>query len=215
MKPISWRVLAGLAMIILGLLAFLQSFQIITLRGDPWMLTFAIIFAAVGVIFLYALINDHKNWWAAIPGLTLLGLGVLMGLELIPGMPEFIPPAIFMGSIAAAFWVVYAMNRSFWWAIIPAGTLTSLAVLILLSDNGSLGASVLFMGMAATFGVLGLIRINGQHMSWPWIPAICLAVLSGIVGVTSSGVPAIVWAILIILAGVFLILRPYIWNNKR
>jgi hypothetical protein len=215
MKPFNWRVPVGLVLVVLGVLAFLQSFQIITLRGDPWLLTFAILFAVIGVVFLYALLNDRRNWWAAIPGLTLLGLGALMGLELIPGFPSFIPPAIFMGSIAAAFWVVYAMNRTFWWAIIPAGTLTSLALLIGLGDSGSLGASVLFMGMAATFGVLGLIEINGQHMSWPWIPAICLAVLSGIVGVTGSGVPSIVWAILIILAGIFLIARPYIVNRKR
>jgi hypothetical protein len=215
MKPFNWRIPLGLVLVILGVLAFLQSFQIITMKGDPWLLTFAVIFAAVGVIFLYALLNDRRNWWAAIPGLTLLGLGALMGLELIPGFPSFIPPAIFMGSIAAAFWVVYAMNRTFWWAIIPAGTLTSLALLIGLGDSGSLGASVLFMGMAATFGVLGLIEINGQHMSWPWIPAICLAVLSAVVGVTSSGVPSIVWAILIILAGIFLIARPYIMNRKR
>jgi hypothetical protein len=215
MKSFNWRVPVGLALVLLGIMAFLQSFHIITLRGDPWVLTFAVIFALIGAAFLYALAADRKNWWAAIPGMTLIGLGILMGLVLIPGIPGFIAPAIFMGSIAASFWVVYAMNRSSWWAIIPAGTLTSIALLIGLADSGDLGASVLFMGMAATFGLLGLIEVNGQHMSWPWIPAICLAVLSGIIGVTSSGVPSIVWAVVIILAGIFLVARPYIMNKKR
>jgi len=215
MKPFNWRVPVGLALVVLGVLAFLQSFRIITLNGDPATLTFAIIFAVIGVVFLYALANDRRNWWAAIPGLTLVGLGALMGLAMIPGMPGSIPAAIFMGSIAASFWVVYALNRTFWWAIIPAGTLTSIALLIVLPDSGSLGVSVLFLGMAATFGVLALIEINGQHMSWPWIPAICLAVLGGIFGIFSSGVSAFVWAILIILAGLFLIARPYFLNRKR
>jgi hypothetical protein len=67
--------------------------------------------------------------------------------------------------------------------------------------------------MAATFGVLALIDVNGHKMAWPWIPAAALAVLGGIVAASGGGVPAIVWAILIILAGLFLVARPYIQNK--
>ena len=35
MKSYNWRIPVGLAMVLLGILAFLQSFQIITLKGDP------------------------------------------------------------------------------------------------------------------------------------------------------------------------------------
>lgn len=210
MKSFNWRIPLGLALVVLGILAFLESLHVITLNGSPWVLSFAVLFAMVGAIFVYALVSDHRNWWAAIPGLTLIGLAILMGLVLIPGFPPMIPPFIFMGSIAASFWVIYIMRRDFWWAIIPAGTISSVALLILLSENGDLGASILFLGMATTFGVLGLIEINGRKMSWPWIPAAALAVLGGIVAASGGGVPAIVWAILIILAGLFLVARPYI-----
>jgi hypothetical protein len=210
MKPFNWRIPLGLVLVVLGVLAFLQSFGFLVIQGDPWALIFAVIFSALGLIFLYALAADRKNWWAAIPGMTLLGLGALIGLALIPGFPDLILPVIFMGSIAAAFWIVFLMNRTFWWAIIPAGTLTSVAVLIATSENGVLGASLLFLGMAATFGVLSLIEVNGQHMSWPWIPAAALAAVGAIVAVTGGGVPAIFWAILLILAGAFMVFRPYL-----
>jgi len=215
MKPFNWRIPVGLAMVVLGVLAFLQSFNIITLNGSPWVIGFAVLFAMVGVIFMYAVITDHNNWWAVIPGLSLIGLGALMGLALIPGFSGTFLAFIFMGSIAASFWVVYIMKHEFWWAIIPAGTVSSVALLILLSDNGILGASVLFLGMAATFGVLGLINVNGHRMSWPWIPAAALAVLGGVVAATEGGVSSIVWAILIILVGLFLVARPFIQKNVR
>jgi len=215
MKSFNWRIPVGLAMVLLGILAFLQSFQIITLKGDPWVLIFAIIFATIGAFFLYALIYDHRNWWAVIPGLTLVGLGAMMGLALIPGFPGIILPVVFMGCIAASFWVIYLMKRDFWWSIIPAGILTSVALLIALSENGALGASILFLGMAVTFGALGMINVNGQKMPWPWIPAAVLAVLGGIVAASGGGIPSILWAILIILAGLFLVARPYIQKGKR
>ncbi len=215
MKTFNWRIPVGLAMVVLGLLAFLQSFHLITLNGSPWTFGFAVLFALVGGVFMYALITDHTNWWAVIPGLPLIGLAVLMLLSLIPGCSGTFGAFIFMASIAASFWSIYIMKRDFWWAIIPAGTLTSVALVILLSENGNLGGAVLFLGMAATFAVLGLIPVNGRKMTWPWIPAASLAVLGGIVAMSEGGVPAIVWAILIILAGLFLVARPFIQKNVR
>ena len=66
-----------------------------------------------------------------------------------------------------------------------------------------------------TFGVLGMIHVNGQKMSWPWIPAAVLAVLGGIIAASEGGFSSILWAILIILAGLFLVARPYIQKGKR
>jgi hypothetical protein len=215
MKTFNWRIPIGLALVVLGILAFLQSFNVISFNGSPWAAAMAVLFAFIGGVFLYALITDHSNWWAVIPGLTLIGLAALIGLALFPGFSGTFGAFIFMGSIAASFWVIYIMKRDFWWAIIPAGTLTSVALLILLSDNGTLGASVLFLGMAATFGVLGLIQVNGRRMAWPWIPAAALAVLGGVVAASEGGVPAIVWAILVILVGLFLVARPFIQKNVR
>ncbi len=211
MKRFDWRVVFGIVLVILGVLGILQTTNLITLRGDWWGLAFALIFAAVGASFLYTLATDpQKHWWAAIPGLTLVGLGVIIGLGLIPGLPDFIGGTIFMGCIAAAFWVVYYLKRDFWWSIIPAGVLTTIAIIILLPDEGNLVPAVLFLGMAATFALLGFVDIQGRRLTWPWIPAGILALMGVIFGITSTGVSGIIWAVLLILGGGFLVARPYL-----
>ena len=213
MKRFDWRVALGVVLVILGVVAFLQSSNLITLQGDWWGLAFALIFAVVGASFLYTLAaNPQGSWWAVIPGLTLVGLGATIGLALIPGFPGTIVGTIFMGSIAASFWVIYFVKR-FWWAIIPAGVLTTIAVIILFPDEGNLVGSLLFLGMAATFALLGFIEIEGRRLSWPWIPAGVLALMGVLIGLTTSGISAIVWAVLLILAGAFLVARPYLMKK--
>ena len=215
MKPFNWRVPLGVVLVVLGVLAFLQSFNILNMRGEIWLLAFGLIFAAVGVSFIYALIADHNAWWAAIPGMTLLGLGVMMVLFSFPSISlGALPPFIFLGSIAAAFWLIYYLKRSnFWWAIIPAGVMTTIAIIVFIPEGSSLGGSVFFLGMAATFALLGFVEINGRRMTWPWIPAGVLAVMGVLIGLTTSGWSAIVWAVLLILAGAFLVARPYLMKK--
>ncbi len=211
MKPFNWRVPFGIVLVVLGVLAFLQSFNLVNFVGGIWLLLFGAIFAVAGASFVYALVADHNAWWAAIPGVSLLGLGVMM--VLLSFGENFLgnfPPALFLASIAGSFWLVYYMKRAFWWAIIPAGVMTTIAVIVLLPDQGNLVPAVLFLGMAATFAVLGFVDINGRRLSWPWIPAGILALMGIIFGITSTGVTAIVWAVLLILAGVFLVARPYL-----
>jgi hypothetical protein len=210
MKQFNWRIPLGIAAVALGVVALLQNFDLISLQGGLALAIFGVIFAAIGASFTYALIADHNAWWAAIPGLTLLGLGVMMILLAVA--EDFLgnfPPALFMGSIAASFWLIYALKR-FWWAIIPAGVLTTIAIIILVPDQGNLVASILFLGMAATFALLGFIAIDGRRMTWPWIPAGILALMGIIFGLTTSGITGLVWAVLLILAGVFLVARPYL-----
>ncbi len=211
MKRFDWRVIVGIVLVLVGVLGFLQTTNLVRLQGDWWGLAFAFIFAAVGASFLYTLAADpQKSWWAAIPGFTLVGLGAIIGLGLIPGFPDQIGGTIFMGCIAAAFWVVYFLKRDFWWAIIPAGVLTTIALIILLPDEGNLVPAVLFLGMGATFALLGFVNVNGRRLTWPWIPAGILALMGVIFGITSTGVSGIVWAVLLILGGGFLVARPYL-----
>ncbi len=211
MKPFNWRVPFGIVLVVLGVLAFLQSFNLINFEGGIWLLLFGAIFGVAGASFVYALVADRNAWWAAIPGVTLIGLGVMMVLLSFGGtFLDNFAPALFLASIAGSFWLVYFMKRAFWWAIIPAGVMTTIAVIVLLPDQGNLVPAVLFLGMAATFAVLGFVNINGRRLSWPWIPAGILALMGIIFGITSTGVTAIVWAVLLILAGAFLVARPYL-----
>ena len=92
-------------------------------------------FAIGGVAFLYVFIRDQNNWWALIPGSSLLGLAILVGLGVVaPAYADVVGAPIFMGSIGLGFWAVYAVQRENWWAIIPGGVLMSIAAMIFLEE---------------------------------------------------------------------------------
>ena len=216
MKTFNWRIPVGLVVVLFGVFGLLQTMGIVRMQGNWWMLVFALIFAAAGATFLYALFIDRRNWWAAIPGLTLVGLGAMMALLTIPGFPDIIAPFIFLLSIAAAFVVVYFFTRQ-WWAIIPAGVMASVSLTTLLAEtNGALSGGVMFLGIAATFALLALVGVGkGSSLPWPWIPAGILFLFSGLIMMTGGGqLPGMVWAVLLICAGGFLLLRPSMYHRK-
>jgi len=72
-----WRLVLGVALILAGILALINSLPGIELDELIW----AAAFFLAGLIFLLLLIFDRRQWWAPIPGFTLMGIGVLMGLE--------------------------------------------------------------------------------------------------------------------------------------
>jgi hypothetical protein len=213
MKTFNWRIPVGIVVVLFGVLGLLQTVGGVEFQGTIWLLVFGGIFAAVGAVFLYALaVNREQNWWAAIPGCTLAGLGVMMGLFTIPGVEKnlnYLPPFIFMLSISAAFFLVYFTIRQ-WWAIIPGGALASVALVVLVSEfNGELAGGILFLGLAATFSALALLGVGkGAGLAWPWYPAAALFLMGGIIFLGSGQLMGVAWSILLIAAGAFLVLRP-------
>jgi hypothetical protein len=177
---LNWRILLGVIVIVFGGLLLLQQLNVITIHGDVWTFIMSAFFATGGAAFLVVLISNKKNWWAAIPGMTLIGLAVLIGsTTLFPAMnPEF-APAIFMAFIAASFWIVYLLDFHNWWAIIPGGTLLSVAALIAVGSvgNGNLGVGLMFTGMALTFGLVALLPNGARRLNWAFIPAGVLLVM--------------------------------------
>ena len=135
----------------------------------------------VSFLVVYALKPDF--WWALIPGFVFGGLTALVVLEeanfvLLRGD---IPAAIFLAGVAFAFLAVYIARRDFWWAIIPFGAIMGVALLVAFGN-----VSYLFFGLAGTFVLLALMKIDGAHMSWPWIPALILGVIGSVFFVTEA-----------------------------
>ncbi len=203
---LNWRALVGVLMIVLGVLAMLQTLNLVTFEGDIWLWVFAAIFAVVGVGFLYVLFRGPtENWWAAIPGFTLLGLGTMMILLGVPEIKGDWPVSIFMGSIGLSFIVVFLLDRSRWWAIIPAGSVLSIALMLLLPDLGGWTPSILFFGMAVTFGVVALM--GKGKLDWAWIPAVALLGLGAFIPAVEGSMPWIIWPVVLIVVGAYLIGR--------
>ncbi len=217
MKNTIWRIFLGVGMLFLGVVALLQALNVISFRGDLWAFFFGGLFLLGGLVFLAVLVSDRKQWWAAIPGFTLLGLGFLIGVGTISeDWAEFGAVFLFLG-ISLSFWVIYFLNRNFWWALIPAGITLSLAALIGLDVAGlseesnfiNLGGVFLF-GVAATFGLVAILPAKEHKTKWAWIPAGIIFAVSLIAGFAETTYGNYVFPIILVLAGAYLVIRALV-----
>ncbi|MBN1260094.1 MAG: hypothetical protein JXB35_05385 [Anaerolineae bacterium] len=202
------RVLWGLLLILAGGIFLLQSLEIIP-SDLPLFWTLA--FGISGLVFLYVFLMNREQWWPIIPGLSLLGLGGLIGLSaLIPSLSE-LWAALFLASISLAFWGIYFLTRGQnWWAIIPGGVLFSVAILVALTSvvsNDDIAVGVLFLGMGATFGLVYLLPHGETKMRWALIPGGILIAM-GLIFITAAiDLLIYVGPLVLILIGGYLVLR--------
>lgn len=208
MERLNRRLLVGVLLILVGVLVFLQNLQIFQVEGLVW----GGLFVLGGLVFLWVLIeNRTHNWWAAIPGVILVDLGLLILLPgIIPGFEGRFGGAFFLAGISAAFWLVYLLTPANWWAVIPGGVLLTLAAVAGIDSGGIETGGIFFLGLAATFGLLSLIPVEGRRMTWPLIPAGILAVMGVLFMTAAGGLAQYVWPALLILAGLFLLARGFV-----
>ncbi|MPN60513.1 hypothetical protein SDC9_208241 [bioreactor metagenome] len=110
--------------------------------------------------------------------------------------------------------MVYILRREFWWAVIPAGVMFTLALVAWVAQyNGFASGATFFLGLAATFAVLGLMPI-GRNEKWPWIPAGICAVFGTLLMLGSGAflqtAAGLIWPVILVLGGGFLIARTFI-----
>ena len=205
MKRFDLRILWGGLLIFAGGLFLLQEMNLIP---SAWDLIWAGLFGVGGCVFLYAYWTDRSQWWPLIPGLGLLSLGALILInEILPGADWV--GAIFLGGIGLSFWLIYALNRDNWWAVIPGGVLMTLAVVAGVDPfvSGDAGGGIFMLGLSFTFGLVGLLPNRQGKMTWAFIPAGVLFLL-GIFLITPL-LPLLnfIWPAALILLGVYFILR--------
>lgn len=211
MKSGTTSIIAGIVLMTVGVVLLLDLLGVV----ESAAYVPALIFAAAGVVFLSLFIRSRENWWAAIPGSVFLGLAaVITSTQLTDGGAGAAFLFLFM---AAGFAAVYLRERANWWALIPCGVMFTLAVIVALPQElqGTV-AAVLFLGLAATFGLLSLVPVPAPghtgRLKWPLIPAAVLAVLGVIFALQATAllisadfaVPAVM-----ILAGIALLIYAY------
>lgn len=109
----------------------------------------------------------------------------LAGLAIATIVPGSLGGGAFLAGLGLAFALVWRENQSRWWALIPAGTLASLAAVAFF--QGALGWDLgwlFLLGLAATFYLL--TRLDIEPQPWAIYPAAALAVLA-ILTFTSVG----------------------------
>lgn len=197
MRRFDPRIVLGLILLLGGGLLLLQTMGYLKNASDIF---WGAAFLVGGVIFLSLLMGGQ--WWGVFPGMTLLALGVII---LSRGRLGNFDGMVLLGGIGIAFWLVYLMDRERWWALIPGGVLSTLAVITVLPER--VGAfetgGVFFLGLALTFLLVAL----AAGLRWAYYPAAALGVLGVLATMSMMNLANYVWAVVLILAGAFLIFR--------
>jgi len=205
MKRLDLRILWGSLLILAGVLFMLQNLSVIP---SAWGVIWGLFFGIAGAVFLYAFMSDRTQWWTVIPGITLLGLMVLvLADQFFPNFENIWGGGIFLAGIALSFWLVYLVNREAWWAIIPAGVLTTLAIVAMLDSFAVDSGWIFLIGLGLTFALVGILPTPQGRMTWAFIPAGILLFLG--VLTASPLVPLInyIWPVALIILGGYFIFR--------
>lgn len=197
----------GIFLLVAGLFLQLKGLGVFGPWGD---LIWGALFAAVGLGFVVWFVFDLGRWWRAIPGFTLLSIGVLLILQSQRfDLATWDSPLVLLG-MALGFWAVLLVRREHWWAVLPAGMLTVIGILLgfwaELSAGGRL--AVLFGGIGLVFVLLYLIRFGQHDTRWAAIPAGALLLLGLVTLMQTAVLPPLIvawWPILLVVAGVALV----------
>jgi hypothetical protein len=116
-------------LIIAAMLALIET----GILGDTWVATFVL--AGIGSPFLVVYLINRSNWWALIPAYVMFDIGLMVGLIDAGVLRDMLIPAYVMLSIALPFFVVYAINPSEWWPLIPGGIMGFMGVIFLMTGE--------------------------------------------------------------------------------
>jgi hypothetical protein len=207
MKQDQSRYVWGGLLVVAGILFLLQELNILS---SPFEYLWMLLMAAGSAVFLWIYFTRKDQWWAIIPGLTLLGLTVVT----VESLFDFLPGsdwvgAVFLGSIGLAFWLVYLRRQDQWWAIIPGGVMLTLSLVAGLDSLLEWSDVIFFLGLGGTFFLVALLPGSDKNTKWAYIPAGVLTILGLVLFSPIENIMNIIWPILLIGLGVLILLRSW------
>jgi hypothetical protein len=202
------RIIPGTVLIGMGTLFLLQNLGFF--QGGVTILWSALLGGA-GITALYFYAANREHWWALIPGSTLIGiaLSMLFGVA-FPRLSDSIGGALVLGGIATGFWLIYLTTRSathsHWWAVIPAGVLSSLAITSAL--DAVMNTEGLFLvGLGLTF--ILITQLPDHDLRWGYIPGGILTLIGILNTVAFEGIFNILWPLALIGVGGYVIVKNF------
>lgn len=202
-----WALIPGGVMLFLALVTLLVDNV-----GGEWV--GSLFLFLIGLSFLVVYLNNRTRTWALLVAYILGVLSIAPAMASGGGDTAAYFGSVFLFAVALPFFIVYFRDDKNWWAIIPAGVLTVLAVIAGAAiagwiEDGAEGGFVnafLMGGLAAMFVVVWL-----RHAKpWAKVVTIVLAALA-VASVFFVSYTEIFWPVAIILVGVYLLytaMRP-------
>jgi hypothetical protein len=191
-----WALIPGTLMGVISVIPLIENRVVGEVIGS-------MVLFSLAVPFLVIFLTNTERRWALIPALVLGCVGLIPLMTVFAN--ERILPVMIMGLFAAAFLAVFVAVRSAWWALIPAGIFASIGAGVFASVPngaeavGSMVAGIMFLGWAATFFILWLLR-GSRPTAWAVYPALgCAAV--AVITITFAPGMRFVWPIALILLG--------------
>ncbi len=153
---------------------------------------------AAALPFLVIYLSDRSKHWALISAVILAVVGTMPLVSVVTYENADLTGPAFLFLFALCFFAIYFWAKNNWWAVIPGGAFASFGLVAIMETliphadypalpyTWSFGVYiwVLFLGFAATFGILWLLRKN-QPTGWARYPAagmLGIAVLAFILG---------------------------------
>ena len=202
-----WALIPAGVMIFLALIVL-----VVDTAQDEWIGTVILFMIALSFLVVY-LINRTRTW-ALLVAYIMFVISLAPAMSIMGGTVPAYFGSIVLFAIALPFYVVYFRSLENWWAIIPAGVMTTLSVITTLAisgwiqdgQSGSISSAILMGGFAATFAVIWLRHAR----AWAKIVTIVLAALAVVSGFFTAYSEILV-AVTVILVGVYLLftaMRP-------
>lgn len=203
MRKFDVRILVGVALLVLGGLMFVEKLGF--LQGAASIFWGGVFVFAGGAFGLNFLQNARRNWWAIIPALALLGLGVQ---NFLPESLQGLSGMIFLGALGLSFMVIYATDRLRWWGLIPGGILVTLAAVSGVEQYAPAmeTGSIFFIGLGLTFLLVAALPNPLVNTRWAYFPAVVLVLLGAFFGsVANTGLVNYIWPVALIALGLALV----------
>ncbi len=112
------------------------------------------VLTAIALPFLVVYLRNRAQWWPLIPAYVLMSIGVMIPLEELGFLNDFLVPAYVMFVIALPFFVVYIRNPKQWWPLIPGGIMAAIGLSFLLVE----AFQYVFPALVILVGLWVLIR---------------------------------------------------------
>ena len=124
-----WALIPAYVMLAVAAMVLLSE---TVLLPDTFEATFVL--TAIALPFLVVYLRDQTQWWPLIPAYVLLSIGIMIPLEALGVLNDFLVPAYVMFVIAIPFFIVYIRNPKQWWPLVPGGIMTAFGLSFLLVE---------------------------------------------------------------------------------